>query len=242
MIGALRVALVVPTLDEADAIGVALARVPRDLVDRIIVADGGSRDQTVERALVAGAEVLAVGRGYGRACRDGASAAADCDIIVFMDGDGADRPEVLLALIGPIAEGQQDFVIGSRTRGSREPGSMAPHQVWAGHVVGWLLGLWSGVRYSDMGAFRAIRRDALIGLRMREMGFGWNVEMQMRAARASLRILEVPVPYGVRAGGRSKVAGSMSGTVRAGLRIAATVARVAREPASAHAKHEEQPT
>ncbi len=231
MLGGARVALVVPTLDEADAIGPALARVPRDLVDRVIVADSGSRDGTAERAAAVGAEVLSVGRGYGRACLAGAEAAADCDVVVFMDGDGADRPEVIDTLVGPIVRGEQDFVLGSRTRGVREPGSMGAHQILAGHVLGGVLGLGYGVAYSDMCAFRAIRRDTLLGLGMREMTFGWNAEMQMRAARARLRVLEVPVPYGVRAGGESKVAGTVRGTVRAGTRILATIVRVVREPA-----------
>lgn len=226
-----RIALIVPTLNEVEAIGPALARVPRDLVDRLIVADGGSRDGTIERARAAGAEVLSVGRGYGRACWQGAMTATDCEIVAFMDGDGADRPELLPALVDPIARDEQDFVIGSRTRGRREPGSMGLHQVLAGHAVGRLLALRSGVRYSDMGALRAIRRDALLSLGMREMTFGWNVEMQVRAARSGLRVLEVPVPYGVRVGGRSKVAGTVSGTMRAGLSIASTLVRVLREPA-----------
>ena len=226
-----RVALVVPTLDEADAIGPALDRVPRGLVDRIIVVDGGSRDATVARARAADAETLSVGRGYGLACLAGARAASDCDVVAFMDGDGADRPEVLAGLVGPIADGERDFVIGSRTRGTREAGSMGLHQVVAGRAVGRLLGLWLGTTYTDMGALRAIRRDALLALDMRETSLGWNVEMQVRAARARLRVLEVPVPYGVRVGGRSKVAGSVQGTVLASWRIAATVVRAGFEAA-----------
>ncbi len=228
--GLRRVALVVPTLNEAECIGPALARVPREIVDRVIVADGGSLDGTVEAARAQGAEVIAVGRGYGRACHEGAGAAAtDCEIIAFMDGDGSDRPEELSALVGPIAEDLQDFVIGSRTRGRREPGSMGAHQIWAGHTVGQFLALATGVAYTDMCAFRAIRRDVLLSLGMREMTFGWNLEMQIRAARARLRILEVPVSYGVRAGGRSKVAGTVRGTARAGLAIASTLVRVLRD-------------
>lgn len=226
MFGGKRVALVVPTLDEADAIGPALDRVPQGLVDRVIVVDGGSRDGTIDRARAAGAETLSVGRGYGLACLEGARAASDCEIVAFMDGDGADRPEVLAAIVGPIADGERDFVIGSRTRGEREPGSMGPHQVVAGRVVGRLVGLWFGQSYTDMGALRAIRRDALLALDMREASHGWNVEMQVRAARARLRVLEVPVPYGIRVGGRSKVAGSVRGTVVASWRILATVVSV----------------
>jgi glycosyltransferase involved in cell wall biosynthesis len=231
MIAGKRVALIVPTLNEADAIGAALREAPRDIVDRLIVVDGGSQDKTVELAREAGAEVLNVGRGYGRACWEGALLAAeDCDIIAFMDGDGADQVETIVALVGPIAEGDQDFVIGSRTRGLLERGSIGVHQVIAGRLVGWLLAVWTGVVYSDMSAFRAIGRGPLLSLGMREMTFGWNVEMQIRAARRGLRILEIPVPYGVRLGGQSKVAGSLKGTLKATVSIVATLVRVLREP------------
>ena len=131
------------------------------------------------------------------------------EIIVFMDGDGSDYPEMVATLVDPIARGSYDFVIGSRVRGERETGSMGTHQVIAGRLVGAALGALYGVTYTDMCAFRAIRRSALIGLGMREMTYGWNLEMQMRAARAGLRVLEVPVPYGRRLGGTSKVAGSV---------------------------------
>ena len=232
MIAGKRVALIVPTFNEADAIGAALARAPRDIVDRLIVVDGGSHDETVERARAAGAEVLVVGRGYGRACWEGAALAAeDCDVIAFMDGDGADRVEAIADLVGPITRDEQDFVIGSRTRGMRERGSMGAHQIVAGRVAGWLIALSTGVAYSDMSAFRAIRRDAMLLLGMREMTFGWNVEMQVRAARSGLRVLEIPVPYGVRRGGQSKVAGSFKGTLKATFSIGSTLVRVLREPA-----------
>jgi glycosyltransferase involved in cell wall biosynthesis len=232
MIAGKRVALVVPTFNEADAIGAALAKAPRDIVDRLIVVDGGSRDATVERARAAGAEVVTVGRGYGRACWEGATLAAkDSDIIAFMDGDGADRVEAIADLVGPIARDEQDFVIGSRTRGARERGSMGAHQIMAGQVAGWLIALSTGVAYSDMGAFRAIRRDAMLSLGMREMTFGWNIEMQVRAARSGLRVLEIPVSYGVRLGGQSKVAGSIKGTLKATFSIGSTLVRVLREPA-----------
>ena len=232
MIEAQRVALVVPTLNEAESIGPALARAPREIVDRILVVDGGSRDGTAAQARAAGAEVLEVGRGYGLACWRGAQAAAhDCEIIAFMDGDGADRVEAIGALVAPIARGEQDFVIGSRTRGAREPGSLGWHQVFAGRAVGAALALATGVRYSDMGAFRAIRREALMALDMREMTFGWNLEMQAKAARRGLRVLEIPVPYSVRFGGQSKVAGSLGGTVKATISIVSTLARVLRAPA-----------
>jgi glycosyltransferase involved in cell wall biosynthesis len=224
------VAVVIPTFNEAESIGSVVAEMPRAVVDRVIVADGGSVDDTRERARNAGADVIGVGRGYGLACLAGARAAGNDDIIVFMDGDGADDPSAIAALVDPIRAGAYDFVIASRARGKRERGSMAAHQLLAGLVAGWLTGLLYGVRYTDMCAFRAIRRDTLLKLGMRELTYGWNLEMQMRVARAGLRVLEVPVAYRNRLGGESKVAGSLRGSMKAGARIIATFARVAFEP------------
>jgi glycosyltransferase involved in cell wall biosynthesis len=198
--------------------------------DEIIVVDSGSSDRTVECARAGGARVVIENRrGYGRACSTGAAAAGDCDIVVFLDGDGSDRPELIPALLAPISEGGYDFVIGSRVRGRREPGSMSVHQIVAGYLIGVVLRLLYGVRYSDMCPFRAIRRDALARLVMREMTFGWNLEMQMRAARAGLRILEIPVAHHRRTGGVSKVSGNLTGTIKAGLRIGSTLTRIAFE-------------
>lgn len=222
-----RIAVAIPTLNEAESIGAVIAEIPRPAVARIIVADGGSTDDTAVIARRAGAEVIAAGRGYGRACLAAAAAADDADIVVFMDGDGADDPHRIADLVAPIAEGARDFVIGSRVRGRREAGSMGWHQVAAGLAAGWATGLIYGMRYTDMAAFRAIRRDALLALGMREMTYGWNLEMQMRAARAGLRIAEIPVPCRRRIGGTSKVAGSLGGSLRAGSRILTTFARVA---------------
>jgi glycosyltransferase involved in cell wall biosynthesis len=225
-----RVAVVIPTLDEEAAIAGVIALIPPGIVDDIIVADSSSTDRTVERAVTAGARIVSESRrGYGRACQAGARAAPDCAIIVFLDGDGSDCPELIPLLIEPIAGGRADFVIGSRTRGAREPHSMSAHQILAGHAIGAMLRLLYGVRYSDMGPFRAIRRDALMALGMREMSYGWNLEMQMRAARMGLRILELPVAHRRRAGGVSKVSGSLRGTVKASWRIALTFIRVALE-------------
>jgi glycosyltransferase involved in cell wall biosynthesis len=222
-------AAVIPTLNESETIAAVIASLPRDIVRDIIVADSGSRDGTADIASAAGARVVSLTeRGYGRACAAGAAAAdPGCDIILFLDGDGADRADLAAMLLAPIQAGTHDFVIGSRVRGKREPGSMSWHQVLAGRLAGWIMSLLYGVRYTDMCAFRAIRRDALERLNMRETTYGWNIEMQMLAARAGLRILELPVPYRCRAGGQSKVAGSLSGSVKAAWRIALTVARVA---------------
>jgi glycosyltransferase involved in cell wall biosynthesis len=224
------VAVVIPTFNEVESIGSVVAELPRDIVTRIVVVDGGSSDGTPDRARAAGAEVIPVGRGYGLACLTGAQAADESDIIVFMDGDGADDPSAIAALIAPIRRGDYDFVITSRARGEREPGSMAWHQILAGLLAGVLTNLLYDVRYTDMSAFRAIRRDTLLGLGMRELTYGWNLEMQMRVARAGLRVLEVPVGYRRRLGGRSKVAGSLSGSFKAAAKIMSTFARVATEP------------
>jgi glycosyltransferase involved in cell wall biosynthesis len=236
------VVAVIPTLDEEAAIAGVIAAIPPGAVDAVIVADSGSTDDTVARARAAGARIVSeTRRGYGRACRAGAVAAGDCDIVVFLDGDGSDCPELIPLVVAPIAEGRADFVIGSRTRGSREKGSMSAHQRLAGFLVGAALRLLYGVRYSDMGPLRAIRRDALFGLGMREMTYGWNLEMQMRAARAGLRIMEIPVAHRRRAGGVSKVSGNFTGTVRASWRIGLTFVRIALEarrpvPAAAPAR------
>jgi len=223
-----RVAVVIPTLNECESIGPVIMSLPRAVVDQVIVADGGSSDDTAACAKAAGAQVVTAGKGYGRACLAGALA-AEADLIVFMDGDGADDPGSIASLIEPIEAGRYDFVIGSRARGVREPASMAWHQIAAGRVAGWLIKLLYGMKYTDMCAFRAIRRDTLLALGMREMTYGWNLEMQMRAARHGLRILELPVFYRRRLGGASKVSGNIRGTIIAGARILTTFARVALE-------------
>ena len=225
-------AVVIPTFNEAQSIKGVVAEIPRELASEIIVVDGGSDDGTQAIAASAGARVISVGaRGYGRACMAGvAAASSECGIIVFMDGDGADRGDLMMRLVEPIRRGEYDFVIASRARGEREPGAMSWHQLLAGYLAGLGTKALYGVRYTDMCAYRAIRRDCLERLGMREMTYGWNIEMQMRAARAGLRILELPMPYRRRSGGASKVAGSLRGSLRAAVRIVATFARVATAP------------
>jgi glycosyltransferase involved in cell wall biosynthesis len=226
------ISVIIPALNEEEPI----AAVVRDclttgLPGEVIVVDNGSSDRTSERARAAGAKVVSEPTpGYGRACAAGIRALApECDLVVFLDGDGSDCPELMPQLVEPVRRGEQDFVIGSRTRGKREPGSMNFQQVFAGRVAGWLLRLLYGVSYSDMCPFRAIRRSSLDGLGMKEPTYGWNLEMQMRAARAGLRILEVPVNHRCRTGGESKVSGTLRGTFVAGMRIIATLFRVAME-------------
>lgn len=227
----MRVSVIIPALNEEDTIADVVRGVPPATANEVIVVDNGSEDRTAERASSAGARVVEEPRqGYGRACAAGVQALSpDCEIVVFLDGDGSDCPELMDHLVEPIKQRRYDFVIGSRTRGRREPGSLNLQQVFAGRAAGLFLRALYGVRYTDMCPFRAIRREALESLGMREQTYGWNLEMQMRSARAGLRILEVPVNHRRRAGGESKVSGTLRGTLMAGARILATLARVATE-------------
>lgn len=227
------VCVIIPALNEEEPIGDVVreclaTKIPRE----VIVVDNGSDDRTAERAREAGAKVISEPRrGYGRACLAGIRAlSSKCEIVAFLDGDGSDCPEFMNQLVDPIIAATHDFVIGSRTRGQRERGSMNAQQIFAGRVAGWLLSILYGVRYSDMCPFRAIRRDALEQLSMREETYGWNLEMQMKTARAGLRILEVPVNHRCRTGGVSKVSGTLRGTFVAGARIIATLLRIALTP------------
>jgi glycosyltransferase involved in cell wall biosynthesis len=223
--------VIIPALDEEEPIGgVVRECLATGLPNEVIVVDNGSTDRTAERAHGAGGRVVTAPRGYGRACAAGLRALSpECEIVVFLDGDGSDVPAFMNHLVEPIVRGTHDFVIGSRTRGRREPGSMNFQQVLSGRVAGFLLRLLYRVHYTDMSPFRAIRRNALERLDMREQTYGWNLEMQMKAARAGLRILEIPVNHRRRAGGESKVSGTFRGTFLAGARIVATFVRVALE-------------
>ncbi len=227
-------AVVVPALNEEAVIAGQVAEIlavaaDPDLpvtVERVLVVDNGSTDQTAARATAAGAEVVSEPRrGYGRACWAGVTAANGCELIVLMDGDRSDQPAELTRLLTPLLAGKADLVIGSRTRGNPEPGSLTPQQVFGNRVAALLLRVLFGVRVTDIGPFRVIRRQDLLALGMREMTYGWSVEMIARGARAGLRIREVPVTYRKRAGGESKVSGNLHGSVRAAGRITATIFR-----------------
>jgi alpha-1,6-mannosyltransferase len=223
------VTVLIAALNEEETIGEVVRAVPRGLASEIIVVDNASEDLTAEKARAAGARVITeTQRGYGSAFRAGVKALnPKSQIVVFLDGDGSDVAEQMGALVKPILDGTYDFVLGSRILGRREQGSMIFHQVVAGYLIGFLLRMLYGVHYTDMGPFRAIRRDALESLGMREETYGWPLEMQMRAARAGLRILEVPVDYRRRAGGSSKISGTLKGSILAATRILLTLSRIA---------------
>jgi glycosyltransferase involved in cell wall biosynthesis len=221
-----QISVIIPALNERDSIGHVVASMPWPLIAECIVVDNGSADGTGEIAAAAGARVITSPRGYGAACKAGSDAAlASSTILVFMDGDGSDVISDLPRLVAPIEAGQADFVIGSRTRGNREAGSMSLTQIFAGRLVGLLLRVLHGAHYTDMGPFRAIRRYSLEQLNMSEMTYGWNLDMQVKAARQHLRIREIAVDCKCRTGGVSKVSGNLRASVKTGIRILAVLLR-----------------
>ncbi|WP_412061668.1 glycosyltransferase family 2 protein [Rubrivirga sp. IMCC45206] len=231
MLDRLRVAVVIPARDEAASVGGVVDGLLAQSVPlvQVVVVDNGSRDATAEIARDAGATVVAEPRaGYGRACLAGlAAVAADPpDVVVFADADASDDPADLAALVAPIAADTADLVIGSRALGQRagrvEPGALLPQARWGNALACALIRARWGARFTDLGPFRAIRWRALEALGMRDPTFGWTVEMQVRAVRAGLRTAEVPVAYRKRIG-RSKITGTVNGTVRAGAKILWTV-------------------
>jgi glycosyltransferase involved in cell wall biosynthesis len=222
------VSVVIPCLDEESVVADVVREVLAQGVDEVIVVDNGSRDATALRAREAGAKVVSEPvRGYGRACAAGvASVRRDTAIICFLDGDGSDVPDFLAEVVGPVARSETDFVMGSRLAGRREPGSMTPQQLVAGRLAGALMRLVYGVRFTDMSPFRAMRVDRLHRLGMIEKTYGWNLEMQMRAAAAGLRIREIPVDHRCRRGGVSKVSGNLAAGLSAGWKISTTFLRL----------------
>ena len=223
------VGAIIPCLNEEAAIGACVAAVLASGVGEVIVVDGQSTDRTVERAAAAGAKVkIEPERGYGRAMLSGLAALTPTStIVLFIDGDGSDRPDMIPAVLEPIQSGCADFVLGSRLRGEREPGSLGASQIVAGHLAGFLIRLLYGVRFTDMSPFRAIHRDVLDRLGMRERTFGWNLEMQMRVAAAGLRVVEVPVGQRRRVGGVSKVSGDRRNAARAAWVLVRSFGRLA---------------
>ena len=226
MVGASKIAVVIPALDEEEAIGRVIAGIP-DFVDDIVVADNGSTDATASVARAAGARVVfEADRGYGAACLTGIAALDAPDIIVFLDGDYSDDPAQMAALVEPILRAEADLVIGSRTLGMAEPGSLAAHQRFGNWLACSLIRLIWGVTYTDLGPFRAVDRRALEQLTMSERTFGWTVEMQIKSAAVGLRIMEIPVSYRPRIG-RSKITGTLRGSFFAGTTILILIARSA---------------
>jgi glycosyltransferase involved in cell wall biosynthesis len=219
-----RVVVVIPAVDEEEAIARVVSEVP-PVVEQVIVVDNGSRDDTAARARAAGARVVREPRrGYGQACLAGIAAAPEADVYVFLDGDHSDYPEQLPALLAPILAGEADLVVGSRRLGRRAPGAHPWHAVVGTRLCVALMNRLIGTEATDLGPFRAITAPALRRLDMRERSFGWTVEMQVKARRRGLRVREVPVDYRPRIG-RSKVSGTLSGSVRAGAGILGTIAR-----------------
>lgn len=222
----MNVSVIIPAYNEEDALPLVLREIPRDQVQEIIVVDNGSTDRTFAVAQAAQAKVVfEPRRGYGQACQAGLHAVStQADILVFLDGDYSDYPEDLPALLRPIEYDQADLVIGSRVLGQPEAGSLTPQQRLGNWLSCRLMAVRFGKRFTDLGPFRAIRRSALMQLKLRDPAFGWNVEMQLAALKAGFRVMEVPVRYRKRLG-RSKISGTVMGTVRAGLGILGTIVR-----------------
>ena len=225
--------IIIPARDEAESLGLVLAALPRWgagwRVRQVVVVDNGSRDGTAAVAASYAVDVVSEPKaGYGRACLSGIAAlrSAPPGAVVFLDADNSDDPGDLPLLLGPLLEGAADMVIGSRVLGTREAGALTPVQEFGNRLSSRLLRLFFGMRATDLGPFRVILWPALESLGMRDRDFGWTVEMQARAARAGLRTVEVPVSYRRRRHGRSKVAGTLTGSVRAGWKILVTLVRV----------------
>ncbi len=214
----MNVSVIIPALNEAEAIGAVVADALAQTVLEVVVADNGSGDGTAEAATAAGATVVVEPRrGYGFACAAG-SRAARGDILVYMDGDGSFLAAEMPRLLAPIQAGRADLVLGSRREGSA-PGAMPPHQRFGNWLAAGLLWALYGVQVTDLGPFRAITRTALAGLEMTEMTYGWPTEMMVKAVRTGLRLEETPVTYLPRRAGRSKVGGTVRGSVLAGVHI-----------------------
>lgn len=222
---AVRVSVIIPALDEEAVISQVVRAFPRDLVQEIIVVDNGSHDRTAEVAQAAGAKVVRESmRGYGAACRAGIRAATEAEIFVFCDGDGSDDPREMPAVLQPILDQKADLVIGART--PCEEGALTPQQRYGNQIILAFLSLLYGLKLTDLGPFRAITAEALWNLKMEHRTYGWPVEMIVKAARKGYRIAEVPTRCRKRIG-RSKVAGTVKGSLLAGYHLILTTLRYA---------------
>lgn len=224
MSAALRTTIVIPAHNEEQSIGLVLDEIPREHAQEVIVVDNASSDDTARVAAAHGATVVSEPRpGYGSACLRGiAETRDDVDVVVILDGDHSDFPEDLPLLLEPIANDRADFVIGSRVLGRREKGALPWNQRWGNWLACLLMRILYRRRFTDMGPFRAIRRECLVAFAMEDVTFGWNVEMQAKALLHDLRIVEVPVRYRRRIG-TSKISGTVKGTVLAGVKIIGTI-------------------
>ena len=220
-------AVIIPAYNEEPGIARVIADIPGDLVSEIIVVDNGSTDGTATKAREAGARVVfQPDRGYGAACLAGIAALPPAtDVVLFLDGDYSDDPTQASDLLQALEKHQADLVLGSRTRGCPEPGSLTPQQRFGNWLSTGIIRLIYGHPYTDLGPFRAIRREALSRLDMQDRTYGWTVEMQVKALQQELKVVEIPVSYRPRLG-RSKVSGTLSGTVKAGFKILWTIARL----------------
>lgn len=221
----MRVSIVIPTHNEAQAIVRVLADIPSDLTTEVIVVDSNSSDGTPEIAARTGARVIQEPRrGYGRACLTGLAAANSPDVVVFLDGDYSDRPSELPILLAPIVEGHADITLGSRLRDRRSAGALPWHQVFGNRLAASLIRFLYGLAISDLGPFRAARADVLRALSLEETTYGWAVEMILKGTLAGFRVVEVPVSYYPRIG-KSKISGTLKGTVGAGWFILSLIVR-----------------
>jgi glycosyltransferase involved in cell wall biosynthesis len=220
-----RVSVIIPTHNEAPAIGRVLADLPSDVATEVIVVDSNSNDGTPEIAAKMGALVVQEPRrGYGRACLTGLAAANSPDVVVFLDGDYSDRPSELPILLAPIAEGRADITLGSRLHERRSAGALPWHQTFGNRLAAGLISLLYGLEISDLGPFRAARADVLRELALEETTYGWAVEMILKGALAGFRVVEVPVSYHPRIG-RSKIGGTLKGTAGAAWFILSLIVR-----------------
>ena len=221
----MKIAVIIPAFNEEKSIGKVIDDIPKHLVDEVIVVNNNSTDKTAETAQKAGATVLFEPfKGYGAACLKGIAYldGKDFQLVIFMDGDYSDYPGEIIKLIQPIVEDKYDFVLGSRVLGVREKGALPLQSQLGSIIAGILIRIFWKVKYTDLGPFRAIKYNSLIDLNMKDKWFGWTVEMQIKAAKKNLRIIEIPVKYRKRIG-KSKVTGTVKGTVMAGIIIIKTI-------------------
>ena len=218
-----KISVIIPALNEENAIGLVIRDIPKDVADEVIVVDNGSTDNTAMVAEKAGARVVREPhRGYGAACLRGIASVNEPDIIVFLDGDYSDYPEEMARIVAPIAQGTADLVIGSRLAGADGKAVLPPQAYWGNKLATGLIRILYGHFFTDLGPFRAIRFSALQKLNMQDKNFGWTIEMQIKAVKHRLSIMEVPVRYRSRIG-TSKISGTISGSIKAGAKILYTV-------------------